>query len=118
MTNDAVDQHGHAVGYSNAEDDGRLGPGTGRAPGNGRGLPDAAARDKQSKRLPDRDTRDRHRPFARSMVVVRAAVLESEPSAILTEALMPLLFRNAPYARPLIGWRHEMEKLDGALAYE
>lgn len=48
----------------------------------------------------------------------RSSRIDTVPDSILTEALLAVLFRNSPYGRPVLGWRHEMEKLDGALAYE
>jgi zinc protease len=37
---------------------------------------------------------------------------DSNPSAQLSEAMRAALFVNHPYARPIIGWDHELEKLD------
>lgn len=37
---------------------------------------------------------------------------DSNPSAQLSEAMRSALFVNHPYARPIIGWDHELEKLD------
>lgn len=49
----------------------------------------------------------------------RAVVLEEwnerigqQPSAQLSEEMSATMFRNHPYGRPVIGWRHEIEALD------
>ncbi len=44
--------------------------------------------------------------------------VDNDPGAMLSEAVMAAFFRNSPYRNPVIGWRHEMEKLDGAMAIE
>ncbi len=44
--------------------------------------------------------------------------VENEPGALLSEAVMATFFRNSTYRNPVIGWRHEMEKLDGAMAID
>ena len=43
----------------------------------------------------------------------------NNPDARLTEQIMAALYLNHPYGRPVIGWRHEIEKLDreDALAF-
>jgi zinc protease len=43
----------------------------------------------------------------------------NNPDARLTEQMMAALYLNHPYGRPVIGWRHEIEKLDreDALAF-
>jgi len=43
----------------------------------------------------------------------------NNPGARLSEAIEAALYLNHPYGRPVIGWRHEIEKLDreGALAF-
>jgi zinc protease len=43
----------------------------------------------------------------------------NSPSARLDEQMDAALFLNHPYGRPVIGWRHEIDKLDreGALAF-
>src|SRR6202163_1105176 len=43
----------------------------------------------------------------------------NNPSARLGEAMEAALYLNHPYGRPVIGWRHEIEKLnrEGALAF-
>jgi zinc protease len=43
----------------------------------------------------------------------------NNPDARLTEQVMAALYLNHPYGRPVIGWRHEIEKLDreDALAF-
>jgi len=46
----------------------------------------------------------------------RGQTLESSPDRQLQEAMRAALFRNHPYGRPIIGWRHEMERLDDAAA--
>ncbi len=38
--------------------------------------------------------------------------IDSSPSAILREEVGAATFFNHPYRRPIIGWQHEMEKLD------
>ncbi len=49
----------------------------------------------------------------------RASRTDSEPRALLGEAMRAALFRNSPYGTPIIGWRSEMEGLDreDALAF-
>lgn len=37
---------------------------------------------------------------------------DSNPAALLGEQIVAAQFLNHPYGRPIIGWRHEMEKLD------
>jgi zinc protease len=46
----------------------------------------------------------------------RAQVLESRPDAVFGEQLRAALFQNHPYGIPIIGWRHEMERLDDVAA--
>lgn len=46
----------------------------------------------------------------------RSQVLESNPDRLLQEAMRAALYRNHPYGRPIIGWRHEMEQLDDVAA--
>ena len=46
----------------------------------------------------------------------RAQTLESSPDRLLQEAMRRALFQNHPYGRPIIGWRHEMERLDDRAA--
>ena len=43
----------------------------------------------------------------------------NNPEARLTEQIMAALYLNHPYGRPVIGWHHEIEKLDreDALAF-
>ena len=36
---------------------------------------------------------------------------DSDPSALLTEQMSAAQYMNSPYGIPVIGWRHEMEKL-------
>jgi zinc protease len=48
----------------------------------------------------------------------RSQTLESSPDRLLQEAMRAALFRNHPYGRPIIGWRHEMEILDDVIATE
>ena len=38
--------------------------------------------------------------------------IESDPSAKLDESMRSILFPNNYYGRPIIGWKHEIEKLD------
>ena len=42
----------------------------------------------------------------------RASRTDSSPSALLGEKLRYVLHQPHPYARPIIGWRHEIEKLN------
>ena len=37
--------------------------------------------------------------------------VESDPSSKLDESMRSILFPNHYYGRPIIGWRHEIEKL-------
>lgn len=49
----------------------------------------------------------------------RRARTDNNPDALLDEQMKAALFRNHPYGRPVIGWKHEMEALtrDDALAF-
>ena len=42
----------------------------------------------------------------------------NSPEAQLSQQMMASLYLNHPYGRPVIGWRHEIEKLDRADALE
>ena len=44
----------------------------------------------------------------------RSQRTDTNPQALFSEALSAALYRNHPYAIPVIGWRHEMEQLDRA----
>ncbi|MCC6008076.1 MAG: insulinase family protein, partial [Rhodobacteraceae bacterium] len=46
----------------------------------------------------------------------RAQVVESRPDAVFGELRRAALFKNHPYGRPIIGWRHEMEAFGRAEA--
>lgn len=46
----------------------------------------------------------------------RGQVLESRVGAQFNETMMAALFKAHPYGIPIIGWRHEMEQLDGDMA--
>jgi zinc protease len=51
----------------------------------------------------------------------RTARVESQPGAVLGEAMAAAMYRNHPYGVPIIGWRHEMEALslaDAVAFYE
>ena len=41
----------------------------------------------------------------------RSSRIDNNPSAMMREQMKSVLYQNHPYGRPLIGWRHEMEKL-------
>lgn len=41
----------------------------------------------------------------------RSMRTDNDPSALLREQMRAALYLNHPYGRPIIGWRHEMEKL-------
>jgi len=41
----------------------------------------------------------------------RGQVVESNPQSLLGEAVNATLYQNHPYRLPIIGWRHEIEKL-------
>ncbi len=47
----------------------------------------------------------------------RSLRIDNEPAVMLAEEVASALHRNSPYARPVIGWRHEIEKLDSDRAY-
>jgi zinc protease len=52
--------------------------------------------------------------FAPELQVVleeRNQRIENEPAALLNEQAAPALYFNHPYARPIIGWRHELAAL-------
>ncbi|SNZ06332.1 M16 family metallopeptidase [Cohaesibacter gelatinilyticus] len=42
----------------------------------------------------------------------RVSRTDSVPSSLLGEAVSASLYRNHPYGKPVIGWAHEIEKLD------
>ncbi len=48
----------------------------------------------------------------------RAQRTDSDPSALLMEQMRAAQYMNHPYSIPVIGWRHEMEKLGRADALE
>ncbi len=41
----------------------------------------------------------------------RSTRIDNDPLALLKEQMSSALYLNHPYGKPLIGWRHEMEKL-------
>jgi zinc protease len=49
----------------------------------------------------------------------RRSRVDNDPQSILQEQMMAALYRNHPYGIPIIGWAHEMAKLDreDALAF-
>ncbi|MDR3497587.1 MAG: pitrilysin family protein, partial [Ancalomicrobiaceae bacterium] len=51
------------------------------------------------------------RPELQVVLEERSMRIDSSPSALLGEALDSALFVNSPYHIPIIGWRHEIEKL-------
>lgn len=48
----------------------------------------------------------------------RRSRVENEPSSILNEQMMAALYQSHPYGIPIIGWQHEIEKLDREDALE
>jgi zinc protease len=42
----------------------------------------------------------------------RRSRVENDPASLLSEALSATLYRNHPYGRPVIGWKHEIEALN------
>lgn len=50
-------------------------------------------------------------PERRVILEERGQVVESNPQALLGEAVSSTLYQNHPYRIPIIGWRHEMEQL-------
>ena len=46
------------------------------------------------------------------MIEERNSRVENNPSALMREELMATLYQNHPYRIPVIGWMHEVEKLD------
>ena len=48
----------------------------------------------------------------------RAQRVDSEPGALFQEQMRAAQFLNHPYGIPIIGWRHEMEALDRAHAFD
>ncbi len=48
----------------------------------------------------------------------RGQVLESRVGAQFNEAMLAALFKEHPYGVPIIGWRHDMERLDDQMAME
>ncbi|WP_316861366.1 insulinase family protein [uncultured Cohaesibacter sp.] len=55
---------------------------------------------------------DQVKPELKVILEERAMRVDSNPSALLSEALDATLYRNHPYGIPIIGWQHEMETLD------
>ncbi|MDR3375132.1 MAG: pitrilysin family protein [Ancalomicrobiaceae bacterium] len=51
------------------------------------------------------------RPELQVVLEERSMRTDSSPSALLGEALDAALYVNSPYHIPIIGWRHEIEKL-------
>ena len=47
----------------------------------------------------------------------RSVRIDNNPTALLTEQMSAMLYRNHPYGSPTIGWRHEIEKLTPAQAH-
>jgi len=47
----------------------------------------------------------------------RSQRTDNNPQALFSEQMRAALFQNHPYAVPVIGWRHEMERLDRADAF-
>jgi len=58
-----------------------------------------------------RMTEEDARTELRVILEERAQVVESEPGSIFTEQRQAMQFLNHPYGIPVIGWRHEMERL-------
>lgn len=48
----------------------------------------------------------------------RQARIETNPGALLAEEVEATLYQNHPYRYPVIGWMHEIEKLDRDLAID
>ncbi|MCL4675496.1 MAG: insulinase family protein [Pararhodobacter sp.] len=46
----------------------------------------------------------------------RGQTLESSPDRVFGEQMRAALYQNHPYGRPIIGWRHEIAALTGAIA--
>ena len=61
----------------------------------------------------------RWRPSSRSCSRSRTSASPTIPRARLSEQIDAALYLNHPYGRPVIGWRHEIEKLnrEDALAF-
>ena len=56
------------------------------------------------------------RPELQVVLEEQSMRVANNPGARLFEAMEAALFVNHPYGRPVIGWRHEIEKLDRAQA--
>jgi len=56
------------------------------------------------------------RPERGVILEERSEVLESRVGTQFYEALMAGLFKSHPYGVPILGWRHEMETLNGEMA--
>ena len=48
----------------------------------------------------------------------RGQVLESRVGAQFNEAMLATLYKAHPYGVPILGWRHEMERLTGGMAMD
>ncbi len=58
------------------------------------------------------------RPERDVILEERGQVLESRVGAQFNEAMLAALFKEHPYGVPIIGWRHDMERLDDEMAME
>lgn len=54
---------------------------------------------------------DHFEPEKKVVLEERRQRVDTEPSSILWEQTAPAVYRNHPYANPVIGWRHEIEAL-------
>jgi len=51
------------------------------------------------------------RPERDVIIEERRQRVDNEPSSLLSEVAQSTLYQNHPYGMPIIGWRHEIEKL-------
>ncbi|SUZ31680.1 putative zinc protease [Roseibaca ekhonensis] len=58
-------------------------------------------------------TEDQWRPERDVILNERGQVVESQVGRQFNEAMLAALYKSHPYGTPIIGWRHEMETLNG-----
>ena len=73
----------------------------------------------ESDRMANLELRDEQVLPERDVILEeRASRIDNKPSALLSEAMDAALYRNHPYGIPIIGWEHEMAKLDRQAALD
>lgn len=71
----------------------------------------------ESDRMVNLDVPDEEFYRERDVILEERSVrIDNNPTALLTEQLSAMLYRNHPYGSPTIGWRHEISELTPASA--